>query len=81
MSPGNIKIGSSAENQDYWNGVISALVVSPQGMGGNTWKAIVSVPDASPNPFDSDALSKIFQQIGARSMQLLSEQDLQQLDF
>lgn len=49
-------IGHSRIGTDYWNGHLRALVIGPQGMNANTWKAIVSIPEGAPNPYDSNNL-------------------------
>src|SRR5262249_45156781 len=57
-TPGKIRIGSSREGKDYWNGNLRHFVVSPGGMSANKWNAIASVPDAAPNPLNRGALDR-----------------------
>jgi len=53
---GETRLGSSRSGQDYWNGYIRHLTISPEGMSGNKWSAICEVPDAAPNPMNAGAL-------------------------
>lgn len=62
-APGQISIGHSVEQKDFWNGHIRSIVVGPQGMRTDRWNAILSIPEASPNPFDDNMLSRVFEQL------------------
>lgn len=85
-SPGTTNIGSSVKNQDHWNGYLRSVVIGPQGMSKDTWKAIVAIPEGAPNPYDSNALSRVLGLAGALNSQpgllkLPTEQDLRNLNL
>ena len=85
-SPGVTNFGSSVNSQDYWNGHLQSVVIGPQGMGTDTWKNIIAIPGGAPNPYDNNALSRIFERAGALNsqpglLQLPTEQDLRNLDL
>lgn len=85
-SPGVTNIGSSVSNQDYWNGHLRSVVIGPQGMSTDTWKKIIAIPEGAPNPYDSDALSRVLERAGSLNsqpglLQLPTEQDLRNLNL
>jgi hypothetical protein len=51
-----IQVGSMLNGARNWNGHMRALVVGPQPVNAETWKAIISIPEAAPNPYDANAL-------------------------
>ena len=85
-SPGVTNIGSSVNNQDSWSGHLRSVVIGPQGMSTDTWKQIIAIPEGAPNPYDSDALSRIIEWAGALNsqpglLQLPTEKDLRNLNL
>jgi len=85
-TPGVSKFGSSVKNQDYWNGHLRSVVIGPQGMSSKSWKNIIAIPEGAPNPYDSGALSRVLEQVGALNPQpgllrLPTEQDLRSLNL
>ncbi len=85
-SPGVTNIGCSVNNQDHWNGHLWSVVIGPQGMGTDTWKEIIAIPEGAPNPYDSGALSRVLERAGALNsqpglLQLPIEQDLRNLNL
>jgi predicted nucleic acid-binding protein len=55
---GKVQIGASLAGRDHWNGLIRHLTTSPERMNAATWKAICDVPDAAPNPLNTNALNR-----------------------
>jgi predicted nucleic acid-binding protein len=55
---GDLRIGSTSSGLDYWNGHVRAIVVGPQTMSAETWKAIVYTTEGAPNPYDANALER-----------------------
>lgn len=55
---GPMSFGHSLHGQHYWNGHLRSIVVGPQGLGNENWKALTSIPEAAPNPYDSNALER-----------------------
>lgn len=85
-SPGVTNIGSSVSNKDYWNGHLRSVVIGPQGMSANTWKKIIAISEGAPNPYDSNALSRVLERAGALNSQpgllrLPTEQELRNLNL
>lgn len=62
---GKIQVGSSLAGEDYWNGYIRHLTISPEGMSSEKWKPICNVPDAAPNPLNKNALDRALTAINA----------------
>jgi predicted nucleic acid-binding protein len=62
--PGRASFGSSLGGRDYWNGHLRCIVISRHQVKAETWKAIVSISDAAPNPYDADALGMALLGIG-----------------
>jgi hypothetical protein len=51
------QVGAALNQEHFWNGHVRALVVGPQNMSSETWKAIVAIPEGAPNPYDENALA------------------------
>lgn len=74
--------GHSVNGRDHWNGALSSVVVGPQGMGKDSWKNIVTIPNGAPNPYDSGMLERVLERVGSLNLlsvgiiRLPSEQDL-----
>lgn len=56
---GTISFGHAANGEHNWNGHIRSIVVGPQGLSNETWKALTCIPESAPNPFDSNALEPV----------------------
>ncbi|MBY0240322.1 MAG: type II toxin-antitoxin system VapC family toxin [Burkholderiaceae bacterium] len=54
--PGNIAIGASAGGTDHWNGYLRRIVVYPNAMRKENWKAIRKLPDSAPDPAAGNVL-------------------------
>lgn len=68
LSVGQMSFGHSVRGHDYWNGPLRAIVVGPQGMSDDSWKAITATPEGAPNPYDANALERVL-----RAAQLLRD--------
>lgn len=86
LSPGKVSTARSVNNTDGWNGHLASVVIGPQGMATDTWKNIVAIPAGAPNPYDSDALSRVLERVQALNaqsglLQLPTEDDLRNLNL
>jgi predicted nucleic acid-binding protein len=77
-TPGRISFGSTVEGGEHLNGHLRAVVVGPQVMGKDTWKAIIAIKEGAPNPYDSDALERVLNTMQTLQVSQLSEADLRQ---
>lgn len=57
-APGSMSFGHTVGREDYWNGYLRSIVIGPQGVSDKTWKALTSIPEAAPNPYDADGLRR-----------------------
>jgi hypothetical protein len=57
MTSNKIQVGAALAGQHFWIGYIRALVIGPQSMSAETWRAIVAIREGAPNPYDEDALA------------------------
>lgn len=62
---GAITIFSRNDGSDHWNGYLRTLVVSPNLIKQETWKALIKIPYSAPNPYDSNALEETLRLINA----------------
>ena len=56
---GRIEVGASLNQEHFLNGHVRALVVGPQSVSNETWKAIVAIPEGAPNPYDENSLQHV----------------------
>jgi hypothetical protein len=80
-TPGTIAFGQKASGGDCWNGHIRRIVVSSSQLGGKSWKPLVSIPDAAPDPTDSDVLEAALQRISFRMGRFIFPTELSFRDF
>ena len=81
---GKSTLGHTANGQHFWNGHFLSIVVGPQGIGRDSWKNLLAIPYGAPNPYDSDALSRVLKRLGSLNTQpsqirLPTEHDLRNL--
>lgn len=57
--PGKITFGRRIDGTGYWNGHVRCIVIGPHTVSASTWRALVTVPEGAPNPFDADALERV----------------------
>lgn len=57
--PGRLSFGHRVDGTAHWNGYLRCVVIGPQSLSGETWRAILTVPEGAPNPFDADALERV----------------------
>lgn len=53
---GTIAICHTINNKHHWNGRLRTLVIGPQKVNQETWKALIATREGAPNPYDSNAL-------------------------
>lgn len=62
-NPGKMSLGHSVNGEKHWNGWLKAVVVSPQSMTNDTWKAVIRIPQAAPNPNSDNVLEAALRKI------------------
>lgn len=56
--PGFRTFGHSVLGKDHWNGALRHVVVGPRAMNKGLWKALIGVPEATPDPSSGNLLEK-----------------------
>lgn len=57
--PGRISFGHRVDGSSYWNGHLRCVVIGPHTISRETWRALLTVPEGAPNPFDANALERV----------------------
>lgn len=55
-TPGTITFGHAVNKSDHWTGYVRQIVLSPIPLDSKSWRALVRVPEAAPDPTASNIL-------------------------
>ncbi len=62
-APGTVTFGHNVDGKNHWNGYIRCIIVSPNQMNADTWKALKANPDSTPDPASGDILEAALRKI------------------
>ncbi len=62
-APGSVTFGHNVDRQNHWNGYIRCVIVSPNQMNADTWKALKANPDSTPDPASGNILEAALRRI------------------
>ena len=61
--PGLVTFGHRVNGRDHWNGHIRSIVVSPNQISADTWKALKANPDSTPDPASGNIVEAALRKI------------------
>jgi rRNA-processing protein FCF1 len=62
-APGSVTFGHNVNRRNHWNGYIRCIIVSPNQMNADTWKALKANPDSTPDPASGNILEAALRKI------------------
>jgi predicted nucleic acid-binding protein len=63
IGPGQITFGHTIHHNDHWNGGIKRVVLRPVSIDAKGWRALVTVPEAAPDPASSNILEAALRRV------------------
>lgn len=70
-SPGVVAFGHRANHRDFLNGCLRRVVISTSTINSKAWKAIVSIPELSPDPSVNNVLESALKKVKFSGNKLL----------